>query len=405
VDYNDAGVMKRLPVTDATASAGTVTKIPNNDKGVWVEGNARTNDSFSAKVELFTEIKGIAGACAYASNYPPVGEYKNNATEISFTGTPEYKVVLERSDKSTYTATVGKDESLLITSGEAVLSFTDKTGAPGTFTCIPMSGNIDFSASPYTIKNQPVTFTVNKNPTVPPVAAVTYTWSAPGFSPDAHTGIPYTPTAPSSSGTFPVILTAHSEGYCDLSVTKDVVVCDYELCAVSAQTWVIDTQTWSAPLMKAQAGCTKTTDFGNTNPPVSALFRSSGLYDGSGYLYNWKCVNENSDSANPNSLCPSPWRVPTQSDFITLDVALGGNGTNRRVSPEWIETKYVVAWGSIYGGVASETGFTLTNNHASYWASDGVAGSGNDLIHTNTGTIHPRESRPARVGLQVRCVK
>jgi uncharacterized protein (TIGR02145 family) len=135
VDYNDAGVMRRLQVTNATVSAGTVTKTPNNNKGVWVEGNARTEGSFSATVKLLTATADLAGACAYASNCPPVGEY--NATEISFTGTPEYKVVLERNDKSTYTVTVGKDESLLIPSGEVVLSFTDKTGAPGRLKPIP----------------------------------------------------------------------------------------------------------------------------------------------------------------------------------------------------------------------------------------------------------------------------
>jgi uncharacterized protein (TIGR02145 family) len=325
---------------------------------------------------------------------------------LSFTGTPEYTVVLERNDKSTYTATVGKDELLSITSGEVVLSFIDKTGAPGTFTCIPMSGNIDFSASPYIIKNRLVTFTVNKNPTVPPAAAVTYTWSVPGFSPDAHTGIPYTPTAPSSSGTFPVILTAHSEGYCDLSVTKGVVVCDYELCAVSAQTWVIDKQTWSAPLMKAQAGCTDVTDLGTTNPPTSALYRSSGLYSGSGYLYNWKCVNENSDAANPNSLCPSPWRVPTRSDFVTLDKALGGPGYNRiGESTDWVSLKYVGAWGSIYGGGASDNHFSFSDTHAFYWAFGGNSAGGDNMVHTSTGVVYTEDNRPARYGFQVRCVK
>jgi hypothetical protein len=72
----------------------------------------------------------------YGSNYPPVGEYLS-ASEISFTGTPEYKVVLERSDKSTYTATVGKNEPLSIPSSEAALSFTDKTGAPGQLNSTP----------------------------------------------------------------------------------------------------------------------------------------------------------------------------------------------------------------------------------------------------------------------------
>jgi uncharacterized protein (TIGR02145 family) len=405
VDYNNAGKMERLPVTGATASAGTVTKIPDNDKGVWVAGDARTQGSFSATVQLITTVTEIAGACAYASNYPPVAKY-NIAVEnisISFTGTPPYELVLNTSSGTT-SAQAYSTHNLF--AGQTLQSFTDKTGAPGTFTCIPMSGNIDFSASPYIIKNQLATFTVNKNPTVPPAAAVTYTWSAPGFSPDAHTGIPYTPTAPSSSGTFPVILTAYSEGYCDLSVTKGVVVCDYELCAVSAQTWMIDKQTWSAPLMKAQAGCTDVTDLGTTNPPTSALYRSSGLYSGSGYLYNWKCVYENSDTANPNSLCPSPWRVPTRSDFITLDKALGGPGYNRvGESPEWIRNNYVGAWGSAYGGGASDNHFSFGDQHAFYWAKDGTGAEGECMVHRADGVVYTSDSRFARYGFQVRCVK
>jgi hypothetical protein len=134
VDYNNNGVMERLPVTGATATAGTVTKISDNDKGVWVAGNARTSGSFSATVKLFTSIADVGGACAYASNYPPVGKY-TAADKIEFTGTPDYKVILEKNDNSTYTATVHKDESFSIPSGETVLSFTDKTGAPGLLNC------------------------------------------------------------------------------------------------------------------------------------------------------------------------------------------------------------------------------------------------------------------------------
>jgi hypothetical protein len=137
VDYNDAGVMKRLPVIDATASAGTVTKIPDNDKGVWVEGNARTEGSFSATVKLLTAPAEVAGACAYASNYPPVGEY-TPANKISFTGTPEYKIVLEEiTSGSTHLA---YSEGLFtIPAGHIIQSFTDATGAPGRLNCISPS--------------------------------------------------------------------------------------------------------------------------------------------------------------------------------------------------------------------------------------------------------------------------
>jgi uncharacterized protein (TIGR02145 family) len=128
--------MERLPVTGATLTAtsalgvGKVVEDAGNNQGVWVVGNARDAGSFSATVRLFTSVSNVAGACAYASNYPPVGMYIF-ASEISFTGTPDYKVILERYDKSTYTVTVNKNESLLIPNDEAALSFTDKTGAQG----------------------------------------------------------------------------------------------------------------------------------------------------------------------------------------------------------------------------------------------------------------------------------
>ena len=42
-----------------------------------------------------------------------------------------------------------------------------------------------------------------------------------------------------------------------------------------------------------------------------------------GYLYNWYYV-----VAHQQELCPSPWRVPTQQDFVDLDKGLGGTGEN-----------------------------------------------------------------------------
>jgi hypothetical protein len=47
-------------------------------------------------VQLFSAVASVehAGVCAYASNYPPVGEYVDAQT-IKFTGTPMFKIVLE----------------------------------------------------------------------------------------------------------------------------------------------------------------------------------------------------------------------------------------------------------------------------------------------------------------------
>jgi uncharacterized protein (TIGR02145 family) len=135
VDYNNVGKMERLPVTGATASAGTVIMAPNNNKGVWVIGNARTNGNFSATVQLLTATATATGACVYGSNYPPVGEYIST-TEISFTGTPPYDIVLKHENGGTVTVQSGS--TFLLPCDYILTSFTDATtGAPGIMKCVP----------------------------------------------------------------------------------------------------------------------------------------------------------------------------------------------------------------------------------------------------------------------------
>ena len=146
VDYNDAGKMERLPLlpgatlTETSApGVGAVEQLSGNNKGVWVVGNARTSDngSFSATVQLLTATATAAGACVYASNYPPVGEY-TDVSAISFTGTPRYDIVLKETGGGAGTSTgYSYDGSYTIPDGYSIESFTDATGAPGTFNCIP----------------------------------------------------------------------------------------------------------------------------------------------------------------------------------------------------------------------------------------------------------------------------
>jgi uncharacterized protein (TIGR02145 family) len=136
VDYNNgAGRMERLLLEQgatltSTSSGGWVKEEPDNNTGVWVVGNARSAGSFSAKVHLHTATADVAGACAYASNYPPVGEYASS-TKISFTGTPPYDLVLVSAESSTRTYSIN-DNYYNLYDGETLQSFTDKTGAPGT---------------------------------------------------------------------------------------------------------------------------------------------------------------------------------------------------------------------------------------------------------------------------------
>jgi hypothetical protein len=104
VDYNKNGKMERLLISGGTLTyhtanttqspdAGKMIILTGNDRGAWVSGDARTNSPFSATVQLFTDETNIAGACAYASSYPPVGRHVSSS-EIVFTGTPMYEITL-----------------------------------------------------------------------------------------------------------------------------------------------------------------------------------------------------------------------------------------------------------------------------------------------------------------------
>jgi hypothetical protein len=144
VDYNNNGVMTRLPLLPgatltATSPGGKVIEETGNNKGVWVAGNARSAGSFSATVKLLTATADLNGLCAYAINYQPVGEYISG-TEISFTGTPPYDLVF----KSGGTLTINAGSFVLT---EALQSFTDMTGAPCSFTCIPPAAPTNPSAN------------------------------------------------------------------------------------------------------------------------------------------------------------------------------------------------------------------------------------------------------------------
>jgi hypothetical protein len=166
VDYNNAGKMERLPLLSgatltATSPGGKVIEEPDNNKGVWVAGNARTEGSFSATVQLLTAIKDVGGACVYGSNYPPVGEYsKNYASEIKFTGTPQYDVVLLH--ESGNLATTTTNSPLNVPASYTVHSFTDKTAAPGKLSCIPSTVyDLTASASSFCAGSAGVTFALS----------------------------------------------------------------------------------------------------------------------------------------------------------------------------------------------------------------------------------------------------
>jgi hypothetical protein len=150
VDYNNKGVMTRLPLeagttltTTSAPGVGKVVEAPGYPDGVWVVGNARTAGVFSATVKLLTATVDFSNACAYASNYPPVGLYTSD-TNLSFTGTLPYMIILKKDiDGSPETMTVDDSPLFTVPSGYTAQSFTDATGAPGMFSHSCAPGTID----------------------------------------------------------------------------------------------------------------------------------------------------------------------------------------------------------------------------------------------------------------------
>jgi hypothetical protein len=78
--------------------------------------------------------------------------------------------------------------------------------------------------------------------------------------------------------------------------------------AASTQTWVFGDQTWSDAINCPE--CNKDR-FENsyTNPQCRSYTSGTDTW----YYYNWPYV-----AANLELLCPTPWRVPTVDDFVTL---------------------------------------------------------------------------------------
>jgi uncharacterized protein (TIGR02145 family) len=155
--------------------------------------------------------------------------------------------------------------------------------------------------------------------------------------------------------------------------------------AASTQIWTIGEQTWSDAIHVPE--CNKG-DFESsyTDPHCRSYTSGETTY----YYYNWPYADQNAEA-----LCPSPWHVPTTSDFAALNVELGGNISG-----------YIDTWGGAYGGDANG-GFVDDVGSAGFYWSSTANGSTRayDLYFNASGGVFPQSNTIMSFGFQVRCVK
>ncbi len=176
----------------------------------------------------------------------------------------------------------------------------------------------------------------------------------------------------------------------------------------SATTWVVGGQEWSDTVLASGADKNTFTGVsGNTYIP-------DGMRNGDfGHMFSWAAANEFGDE-----LCPAPWRIPSKEDFVALDIALGGTGSNFQATSGQ-EDRYRNEWGLEWAGQAfnsmiSGSGDNDRANGALYWSKDSAGGPNGYALHivdnhemggTPNPSISPNANTLKQYGVLVRCVK
>jgi len=162
------------------------------------------------------------------------------------------------------------------------------------------------------------------------------------------------------------------------------------------------TQTWSGAVIATN--CQKGTfngGFIDWNNPNNSNFNADcrSNPDFPGDLFSWCAVVRFADQ-----LCPYPWRVPTQQDFITLDIAMGGTG-GLQTDLDFVNSNYITRWGGAFGGRV-DTSLNSNGWSGEYWAqSEESVGTGRRLYFTAGGFIIPWDRDNKDLGFSLRCVR
>ncbi len=141
---------------------------------------------------------------------------------------------------------------------------------------------------------------------------------------------------------------------------------------VSDRTWEIGSQVWSDAVVTSRGKNKLDFDGGTEGDPNYKV----DVRENSGYgdWFSWAAVDK-----YKTIICPEGWRIPTMEDFVTLDIALGGDGNNHNVmdGSGYYPNCYIDDWGGQYGGYCwwyqGNLELTEVGTYGAYWSSTSVS--------------------------------
>jgi uncharacterized protein (TIGR02145 family) len=189
---------------------------------------------------------------------------------------------------------------------------------------------------------------------------------------------------------------------CDVTVTE---IPDHAIFGkvkfVTPTTWVFGDQEWSDAVTASK--CRKSAYLGEQS---STKLVDCKQFADNDVLFSWPAVDQYKDV-----LCPDGWRVPTKTDFETLDIVLNNvpTSTARRGDQE-SALRMIDEWGGRVGGFCTYIGESVGQNAwGQYWTQTAFAGEpGYAYILTyaiDEYNINTQFSRNQHCGLPVRCVR
>ena len=392
----------------------TIVGTPSVSNGTYAAGNSRgfyvtgVNGQTATVTVTLTNVPAQFNWCAYATDYPPNAKISGNSYTLH--GTAPFTV-----------NGVQLDAGIRTYSGACITSITDPTSCPG---LLPAAPTVTTTNPAAVCVGSGVTLTAT--PGGGTTTANTYTWNIGGATTTTTTNTFAVPAASiTTSKTFTVSV-RNANGCTSNTVSGNITVIsgcgsgngtNVTNCSnppsgfsftsgfVSGTTWVVGSQTWSAPVTATY--CRKLTFNGGSSGAYATDCRSNnGMSTAAnltyGDLFSWCMV-----AKFATTICPSGWRVPTSTDFCNLDKALSGLTTCTNRTDATQRNRYLSTWGGQYGGFSNYDGsLSSQGSYADYWAqTEYNATIGYNLYFGSNGGVYPQDNNYKYLGFSLRCVK